>query len=91
MYEIITTSQFRRDIKRCKRQNKNMLKFKEINELLIAGIKPPLKNQDHFLSGQWSGFRECHIEPDWLLIYKINGHEKVIEYVRTGSHSDLFR
>ncbi|MDA0197011.1 MAG: type II toxin-antitoxin system YafQ family toxin [Bacteroidetes bacterium] len=45
---------------------------------------------NHYLSGRWSGYRECHIEPDWLLIYRINEDEKCIEYVRMGSHSDLF-
>ncbi|MDA1122459.1 MAG: type II toxin-antitoxin system YafQ family toxin [Bacteroidetes bacterium] len=71
-------------------QNKPLDKFKNINELLISGHALPEKNKDHYLSGRWSGYRECHIEPDWLLIYRINEDEKCIEYVRMGSHSDLF-
>lgn len=90
MYQIVTSTKFRRDIKRCKKQNKHMQSFKEINERLIAGLPLPEKNKDHLLSGNWNGYRECHIEPDWLLIYKINKEENLIEYVRIGSHSELF-
>jgi len=68
-----------------------MDKFKALNELLIAGQSLPEHNKDHSLSGNWFGFRECHIEPDWLLIYRINQKENFIEYARMGSHSDLFR
>ncbi|MGR3317213.1 MAG: type II toxin-antitoxin system YafQ family toxin [Candidatus Anammoxibacter sp.] len=50
----------------------------------------PTKTKDHSLTGNWSGHRECHIEPNWLLIYRLYENEKVIEYVRTGSHSALF-
>ncbi len=67
-----------------------MALFKHINELLMAGEQLPVKNRDHILTGNWKGHRECHIEPDWLLIYRVNEVEKEIEYVRIGSHSDLF-
>ena len=90
MYEIRVSSKFRRDVKRCKRQQKPMDKFKDINSLLVSGQSLPKKNKDHTLSGNWSGFRECHIEPDWLLIYRINKEENIIEYARMGSHADLF-
>jgi len=90
MYEIRLSSKFRRDIRRCKRQSRDMRLFKDINALLIAGKPLPKKNRDHNLSGNWSEHRECHLNPDWLLIYRIDEDEKVIEYVRTGSHSELF-
>ena len=67
-----------------------MTKFKAIHELLMSGMSIPEKNKDHILSGNWNGHRECHIEPDWLLIYRIDRENKVIEYVRMGSHSDIF-
>ena len=90
MYEIQVSTRFRRDIRRCNRQRKNMQLFKDIDTLLAAG-KPLLpKSKDHVLTGNWRGHRESHIGPNWLLIYKINEEEKVIEYVRTGPHSDLF-
>lgn len=72
MYEILTSTQFRRDIKRCKKQNKNMDLFKQVNTVLISGKTLPQKHKDHFFSGEWNGFRECHIAPDWLLIYKVD-------------------
>lgn len=67
-----------------------MTKFKAIHELLMSGMSIPETNKDHILSGNWNGHRECHIEPDWLLIYRIDRENKVIEYVRIGSHSDIF-
>ncbi len=90
MYGFSRSSRFRRDIRRCQRQQKDMGKFKLIHELLIMGKPLPTKNKDHLLTGNWKNHRECHIEPDWLLIYRINSHENIIEYVRTGSHADLF-
>lgn len=90
MYEILVSSKFKRDAKRCKRQRKDMDKFKTIVNLLVEKKALPLKNKDHSLSGNWSGFRECHIEPDWLLIYRVDDKEKIIELARMGSHSELF-
>ncbi|MCK5592163.1 MAG: type II toxin-antitoxin system YafQ family toxin [Candidatus Pacebacteria bacterium] len=90
MYEQVWTSRFRRDIRRCERQNKPLDKFKEIARLLSAGEFLPPQNCDHNLTGNYTNHRECHISPDWLLVYRINKDKKVIEFVRTGSHSDLF-
>ncbi len=67
-----------------------MLKFKNINNLLVLGKPLPDKNKNHNLSGNWFGYKECHIEPNWLLIYKINKEKRILEYARMGSHSDLF-
>jgi len=90
MYEQIWTSHFRRDIRRSERQNKSMNKLKDIVRLLCAGKSLPPQNRDHNLTGNYVGHRECHISPDWLLIYRVNEDEKIIEFVRIGSHSDLF-
>ncbi len=72
------------------KRRKDMRKFQAIHEMLAAGKPLPLKNRDHFLTGNWRGCRECHIEPDWLLVYRFFEDENVLEYVRMGSHSDLF-
>jgi mRNA interferase YafQ len=90
MYSIRTTAQFRRDVKRCQRQGKDMSLFKVLNETLIAGQTLPEKYRDHALMGNWRGHRDCHITPDWLLIYRIDTDEQEIEYVRMGSHAELF-
>ena len=90
MYELIVTNKFKKDVRKCIRQQKNMLKFQVISEYLENGEALPAKNKDHNLSGNWGGHRECHIESDWLLIYQVNDDEKVIELVRMGSHSELF-
>ncbi len=90
MYSFTRSTKFRRDVRRCQRQQKNLDKFKAIHELLIAGNPLPAKYHDHFLIGNWVNHRECHLEPDWLLIYRINEEDKIIEYVRMGSHADLF-
>jgi len=67
-----------------------MRKFEQIHELLVQGQTLPIKNRDHRLSGNWEGCRECHIEPDWLLIYRVFQQQGIIEYVRMGTHADLF-
>jgi len=90
MYQPRLSTKFRRDIRLCKKQRKDMQLFKDIDALLTAGKPLPKKNKDHNLSGNWNGHRECHIEPDWLLIYRVNEDEMVVEYARTGSHSELF-
>ncbi len=67
-----------------------MALFKTINELLMMGQQLPDRHRDHALVGNWQGHRDCHIAPDWLLIYRIDDEEKTIEYVRMGSHAELF-
>ena len=90
MYELFATNKFKRDLKKCKLQNKDVQKLQVILELLTAGKALPVSNRDHNLTGNYVSHRECHIEPDWLLIYRVNEEEKLIELVRTGSHSELF-
>ena len=88
MRSIRRDNQFKRDIKRLKKRNKNFEKLKAIIQLLVEGEKLPPKARDHRLKGTLKDCRECHIEPDWLLIYRIEGSELCL--VRTGSHADLF-
>jgi len=85
---ILYTTQFKKDYKRVKKQNKNLDKLKDIVNILVAGQKLDPKYRDHQLAGQWSGHRDCHIEPDWVLIYMIKDNELHLE--RTGSHAELF-
>ena len=79
---------FEKDVKRQQKRGKDIAKLKEVVRLLIEEPMLPVKYRDHNLTGNLVGFRECHIESDWLLIYKINDLE--VYFVRTGSHSDLF-
>ena len=87
--KIIYTTQFKRDYKRIKKQNKNLHKFKLLIERLLSDDVLESKYRDHQLSGSLKGYRDCHIEPDWILIYKKTSEFLILE--RTGSHSDLFK
>lgn len=88
MFQPIYTNSFAKDIKLAQKRGKNMEKIKKVIELLVNKEPLPLKCRDHSLIGNFIGRRECHIEPDWLLIYKIDKDDIIFE--RTGSHSDLF-
>lgn len=90
MPEIRWSGQFRRDMKTAAKRRKDVRKFQAVHEILASGKPLPLKNKDHLLTGNWKGCRECHIEPDWLLVYRFFKEEDVLEYVRMGSHADLF-
>jgi mRNA interferase YafQ len=81
-------AQFRRDVKLVQKRGKDMAKLREAILLLIEGSSLPPRYKDHPLGGDWKHFRDCHLEPDWLLIYKIDGDN--MHLVRTGTHSDLF-
>ena len=85
---LAQTKQFKKDVKRMRKRGKDLEKIKAVIDLLIAGEPLPPKNRDHKLGGNWFGRRDCHIEPDWLLIYKLTEDELLLE--RTGTHSDLF-
>lgn len=89
MLKIIITKQFEKDVKTSKKRGKNTLKLREIMTALLNQEKLPLKNRDHLLTGNYANRRECHIEPDWLLIYKLESDCIIFE--RTGTHSDLFK
>jgi mRNA interferase YafQ len=86
--KLSQTSQFKRDIKRQIRQGKDQRKLVAVVEILLSGEPLPPKNQDHPLKGTWKGRRDCHVEPDWILIYRRTEDELRLE--RTGTHSDLF-
>jgi len=89
MKTIRRTSQFKQDVKRMQRRGKDLEKLKRVLETLMKEEKLAQEYRDHVLVGQYKGTRECHIEPDWLLIYELAESEIVL--IRTGSHSDLFR
>ncbi len=87
--KIFYTTQFKKDYKRLKRQAKDLCKLRTVVEKLVAGEPLDDRYKDHPLIGTWRGFRDCHIEPDWLLIYQVT--EDALILARTGSHSELFR
>lgn len=89
-YSIIKTSQFKKDYKLAKKRCKDLTFLKTAIILLANDEQLPLSFKDHALSGNYKGYRECHIEPDWLLIYKKTDSELLLTLFRTGSHSDLF-
>jgi len=89
MRAVSRTLQFKRDVKGMKQRGKDLDKLKGALGSLVKGEKLAPKYSDHVLVGQYKGTRECHIEPDWLLIYEST--ENKIVLIRTGSHSDLFK
>ena len=90
MYQIQYTVRMKRDAKRMKRQGKDMSKLTLVLSLLASGNPLPPNYKDHPLSGNLKGFRECHIEPDWLLMYQIYEDTLILAATATGSHADLF-
>jgi len=89
MKDIFQTSHFKRDFKRAKKRGKDLGKLKEVVRLIAEGEALEERHRDHALGGKWTGSRDCHIEPDWILIYRVDDSSLFLE--RTGSHSDLFR
>ncbi len=90
MLRFVTTSRFEKDYKKMQRRNKDLDKLNAIIQKLINEEILDQKYRDHSLKGNFKDRRECHIEPDWLLVYKVNKKEKMIIFERTGSHSELF-
>ena len=88
---INQSSQFRKDLKKSIKQKRDLSKLETVINLLQKMEKIPLKYRDHNIIGNWNGHREYHLEPDWLLIYKIEKELKSLNLVRTGSHSELFK
>ena len=88
-YEVRETSQFKKDYRLAKRRGQNIHLLRDIIIQLASGVPLPAKNRDHALTGDWKGFRECHITPDWLLVYKVEAEILVLTLTRLGSHSDL--
>lgn len=89
-YRVATGARFRKEYRLAKKRGHNMKLLDDIITALARGEKLPAKNKDHALGGRWVGHRECHIQPDWLLIYRIEDDVLVLTLVHTGSHGDLF-
>ena len=89
-YTVKPTTNFKRDFKKVMERGFEIGLLEEVIATLAMGRKLPEKNRDHALSGEWKGHRECHILPDWLLIYQIEEEVLVLTLTRTGTHSDLF-
>lgn len=85
------TTQFKKDVKLAGKRGKDLEKLKAVLDLLIAGDELPAQYKDHPLRGNFAGSRDCHIEPDWLLIYTLTKNGAHVRLERTGTHSDLFR
>lgn len=90
MYDLVATGRFKKDLKTVIKRGYDVRLLDEVISLLVEGEELPEKNKDHVLSGNWKGHRECHIAPDWLLIYKVEDDILVLTVTRTGTHSDLF-
>ena len=90
-YEIRFTAQFKKDLKLAKKQGKDVEKLFEVVEKLACGERLDPKYRDHELTGNYRGCRECHIDPDWLLIYEVIGDVLILMLYRLGTHSELFR
>jgi len=88
MRSLDTAGKFEKDLVRLKKRGKNLTKLETLVEKLRLDTPLEYKNRPHLLSGDWAGFWECHIEPDWLLIYRMEYNTLIL--VRTGTHSDLF-
>ena len=87
--KIYYTNQFKKDYKRVKKQRKDITKLRTVIDKLAAKERLDVKYKDHPLAGKWQGYRDCHLEPDWMLIYKLAKDLLILE--RTGSHSELFK
>ena len=90
MLDVFATSRFKKDLKAAIKRGCKAESLWDVVELLRNHQPLPEKNHDHALSGDYIGFRECHIQPDWLLVYRVEDDILVLTLARTGSHSDLF-
>ena len=89
-YDVQFTNRFKKDLKLAKKQKRDIEKLLYVVEILANGGELDPKFRDHALSGEYNGTRECHIEPDWLLVYQIMDDVLVLLLYRLGSHSELF-
>ncbi|HEY4113173.1 MAG TPA: type II toxin-antitoxin system YafQ family toxin [Rhizomicrobium sp.] len=88
MREVIRSTQFKRDVRRAEKRGKDMAKLRELILLLVEANPLPARYKDHALGGERKHHHDCHIEPDWLLLYKLDGNDLYL--VPTGTHADLF-
>ncbi len=90
MWSPAYTKQFKKDYKRCQKRGLPASEMEAVMRTLLAGTPLAEKHRDHVLTGEYKGFGECHIRPDWLLVYLKNEAHKTLTFVRTGTHVDLF-
>lgn len=90
MYKIEFTNKMKKDAKLMKKRGKDISKLTNVLNLLATGAKLPVNCKDHQLTGNLKDFRECHIEPDWLLMYQLHDNVLTLTAMATGTHSDLF-
>lgn len=90
MFEVVLSNRFRKDLKLAAKRGLRLDELNAIVEQLAAGQTLPERNRDHALTGDHIGFRECHIRPDWLLVYRVDGDALELFLFRTGTHTDLF-
>ncbi len=90
MLDLVTTTQFRKDLKRIRKRGYDLSKLDDVLQTLMSEEPLSEKYRDHDLIGDYTGFRECHIEYDWLLVYAIDHGKLILTASRTGTHSDLF-
>lgn len=90
MYTVKPTTKFQQDVKRAEKRGYNLSLLTDVIKMLAVGKELPRKFKDHDLTGDFAGFRECHITPDWLLVYRIDRDQLILVLTRTGTHSDLF-
>ena len=90
MLDLVLSNRFKRDLKLAARRGYNLDLLEQVVDKLSRQEPLPTKNMDHALSGDYAGFRECHIQPDWLLVYRIDDGNLILFLSRTGTHSDLF-
>jgi len=91
VYALEITNQYLRDLNLARKRKLDELKLNQVIRILISGDQLPEQNKNHILTGVYKGLNECHISPDWLLIYSKNKSIKLITLIRTGTHSDLFK
>jgi mRNA interferase YafQ len=89
-YTVKPTTQFKKDYKLAMKRGLNIGLLEAVVTVLAQGEQLPDKNKDHALAGNWLGYRECHVQPDWLLVYRLEEDVLVLTLTRTDSHSDLF-
>lgn len=89
-YTLKPSSKFQKDLKRAEKRGYDLSLITEVIKILASGEALPAKYKDHNLSGNYAGYKECHITPDWLLIYALTESDLILYLTRTGTHSDLF-
>ena len=90
VYTLVFTTRMKRDLKLMKKRGKDISKLETVLDILLSGEDLPEKYKDHQLKGEMREFRECHIEPDWLLVYRKEDDNLILYATATGSHADLF-